>query len=165
MSKLDRLVWAASSTYHIGPLHLGIRTDSEWLNEALQEALADYYGSVETAESAQLPEWIDTAARVELLVIERLPWEMYQWVQYAGELAAGQGTFDPGDDGAVSIQDHRGRDMSDSPQCCLAGDQIAGAESDEIRHSIDLAPRRDQFVPLGIESDADDRDLLAVLFV
>ncbi|NND02274.1 MAG: hypothetical protein HKN91_05755 [Acidimicrobiia bacterium] len=43
MSKLDRLVWAASSTYHIGPLHLGIRTDSEWLDTALQQALADYY--------------------------------------------------------------------------------------------------------------------------
>lgn len=43
MTELDRLVWAASSTYHVGPLHLGVRTDSEWLDGALREALSDYY--------------------------------------------------------------------------------------------------------------------------
>lgn len=42
MSKLDRLVWAASSTYRIGQLHIGVRTDSEWLDGVVAAALADY---------------------------------------------------------------------------------------------------------------------------
>lgn len=42
---MDRLVWAASSTYHIGPLHIGIRTDSEWLDGVIREALSAYHVS------------------------------------------------------------------------------------------------------------------------
>ena len=43
MGKLDRLVWAASSTYHIGPLHIGVRTDSEWLDGIIRKALSAYH--------------------------------------------------------------------------------------------------------------------------
>ena len=45
MGKLDRLVWAASSTYHIGPLHIGVRTDAEWLDGIIRKALSAYHVS------------------------------------------------------------------------------------------------------------------------
>lgn len=43
MDKLNRLVWAGSSTYRIGPLYLGVRSDSAWLDQVLREALQDYW--------------------------------------------------------------------------------------------------------------------------
>lgn len=43
MEKLDRLVWAASNTYRIGPVHIGIRTDSEWLEGVIRGALSAYH--------------------------------------------------------------------------------------------------------------------------
>ena len=45
MGKLDRLVWAASSTYLIGLYHLGVRTDSEWLDGVIRAALSVYHVS------------------------------------------------------------------------------------------------------------------------
>jgi hypothetical protein len=43
MAKLDRLVWAASSTFHIGPHLLGVRSDSEWLDGLIRRALAEHH--------------------------------------------------------------------------------------------------------------------------
>ena len=39
MAQLDRLVWAAKRTYHLGPLHLGVRVSDAEFGSALAESL------------------------------------------------------------------------------------------------------------------------------
>lgn len=46
MSELDRLVWAATSTFRIGSVHVGVRSSSEGVDELLRELLADYVADV-----------------------------------------------------------------------------------------------------------------------
>ena len=46
MSELDRLVWAATSTFRIGPVHVGVRSSSEEVDLLLRELLADHVADV-----------------------------------------------------------------------------------------------------------------------
>lgn len=48
---------------------------------AVRQGLADYYGTTAAYAAGQLVEWEETARRVELLIIERLPADTYRWVQ------------------------------------------------------------------------------------
>lgn len=53
-------------------------------SRAVRAALADYYTTIEEAQSTQWVEWKETAALVEVTLIQRLPWEVYRWAQVAG---------------------------------------------------------------------------------
>lgn len=46
MSELDRLVWAATTTFRIGPVHVGVRSSSEEVDQLLRDLLPDHVADV-----------------------------------------------------------------------------------------------------------------------
>ena len=49
--------------------------------------MADHYGTTATFSAGQGVEWEETARRVELLLIERLPADTYRWVQGTADIS------------------------------------------------------------------------------